>query len=255
MRIRVVKNYFSPMCGDWDIAHKSEPSHAIFFRTCNFHCEYCNNDFHENEEYKDYTMDEFIFIADSLMKYGDRFKFTGGEATNNPQLADAMRAVKQLGGYIFLDTNGSRPHLVKELIDSNLVDVLGISLKGISKERAQAVTRCKRDELCWSNPLETIRIGSESGIRTIVTHVFYNDAGLEEMEQFSHLIEPFRNVYIKMNNLLFDRHHSDDLTPIDKSRFLQTAQLFLERNPQWKDRMIVVNDESAISHYESVIFM
>lgn len=255
MKLRVVKNYFSPMCGDWDIIHKSEPSHALFYRTCNFHCEYCNNDFHENEEYKDYSMDEFIFIVASLMKFGNRFKFTGGEATNNPQLAEAMRAVRQLGGYIFLDTNGSRPQVVKSLVDENLIDVIGVSLKGLDKENTQKVTGCRKGELCWDNTLETIRIGNDSGVRTIVTHVFYNDAGIEEMEAFSNLLAPYENVYIKMNNLLFDVHHSSEVKSINRDLFLESAKQFLCRNPRWRNRMIVVNDEAAISDYGSVIFM
>lgn len=255
MKLRIVKNHFSPMCGDWDIVNKSEPTHAIFYRTCNFHCEYCNNDYHENNEYKEYSMDEFVFIVASLIEFGNRFKFTGGEATNNPQLKEAMQIVKQLGGYIFLDTNGSRPQIVKELIDDGLIDVLGISLKGISKERAVEVTHCKKSELCWDNAIETIRIGNNSGIRTIVTHVFYNDAGVDELEYFAGFIEPYKNVFLKMNNLLFDKHHSDGLQPIDKQLFLNTAREFAARHERWKGRIIVVNDESAISHYESVIFL
>lgn len=255
MKLRIVRNYFSPMCGDWDIINKNEPSHAIFYRSCNFHCEYCNNDFHDSNEYKDYSLDEFVFIIASLIEHGNRFKFTGGEATNNPQLKEALKIVKQLGGYIFLDTNGSRPNLVKDLLSDGLIDVLGISLKGISRQSAQAVTHCKRGELCWNNTLETIKYGCDYGVRTIVTHVFYNNAGLDDMEAFARVIEPFKGAYIKMNNLLFDKHHLDKLYPIDKVLFLNTVKEFLERHPQWKGRTVIVNDESAISHYESVIFM
>lgn len=243
------------MCGDWDIENKSEPTHAIFYRSCNFHCEYCNNDFHENETYKDYSFDEFVFIVSSLMKYGNRFKFTGGEATNNPCLAEALRAVKQLGGYTFLDTNGSRPQLIEQLCNDKLVDVLGISLKGITPEKAQQTTRCKKIDLCWNNVFKTIEIGNRNDIRTIVTHVFYNDAGVDELECFANLIDPYKNVFLKMNNLLFDKHHSSGLWSIDKKTFLNTAKEFAARHERWRNRIIVVNDESAISHYESVIFL
>lgn len=98
-------------------------------------------------------------------------------------------------------------------------------------------------------------MGNNSGIRTIVTHVFYNDAGVDELECFAGLIEPYKNVFLKMNNLLFDKHHSDGLQPIDKQMFLNTAKEFAAKHERWKDRIIVVNDESAISHYESVIFL
>lgn len=255
MKFRIVKNYYSPMCGDWDIKNKSEASHAIFFRSCNFHCEYCNNNFHDNETYINYSIDEFVCIIASLLEYGNRFKFTGGEATNNPQLYEAIKIVKELGGYVFLDTNGSRPQAVKRLVDDHLVDVLGISLKGITPERTQKVTNCKKVEWCWNNVFESIGIGCDANIRTIVTHVFYNDADIHELEAFAHLILPYRNVVLKMNNLLFDKHHSDGLEPIDKNLFINTANEFIRNNPEWKGRVIVVNDELAISHYENIIFL
>lgn len=255
MNFRIVKNYYSPMCGDWDIVNKSEASHAIFYRSCNFHCEYCNNNFHENSAYHEYSIDEFVCIVASLLEYGNRFKFTGGEATNNPKLFDAIKIVKDLGGFVFLDTNGSRPQVVEKLINEKLVDVLGISLKGITCERAKMVTRCKKDDLCWNNVFESINIGCNNNVRTIVTHVFYNDADLSELEAFAKLIKPFKNVILKMNNLLFDKHHSEGLVPIDKVMFLKTAKIFLQRNPEWEGRIIVVNDEQAISHYENIIFL
>lgn len=255
MKFRIVKNYYSPMCGDWDIVNKSEASHAIFYRSCNFHCEYCNNNFHENSTYREYSIDEFVFIVASLLEYGNRFKFTGGEATNNPQLIDAIKIVKELGGFVFLDTNGSRPQIVGKLIRERLIDVLGISLKGITRERAMKVTGCVKEELCWDNVFKTISIGCENGIKTIVTHVFYNDSDQNELEAFAKLIKPFHNVILKMNNLLFDKHHSDGLVPIDKDIFLRTAKEFLKRNPEWEGRIIVVNDEQAISHYENIIFL
>ncbi|PWB02110.1 hypothetical protein C5O24_12675, partial [Paramuribaculum intestinale] len=68
---------------------------------------------------------------------GNAFKFTGGEPTLNPKLIDDMEVIRDLGGFIYLDTNGSRPDIVGKIIDRKLVDVLAVSLKGLDFVTAQ----------------------------------------------------------------------------------------------------------------------
>ena len=58
-----------------------------------------------------------------LMEHGARFKFTGGEPTLNRHLALMLKVVKSYGGIVFLDSNGSRPKIIRELVDDGLAVV------------------------------------------------------------------------------------------------------------------------------------
>lgn len=78
-----------------------------------------------------------------------------------------------MGGYTFLDSNGSKPQVIRELINERLVDVLGISLKGLTADEAANVSHVRKTELCWENVLETIKFASQTpDLRVIITYVF-----------------------------------------------------------------------------------
>jgi len=54
---------------------------------------------------------------------------SGGECTLYPDLAHFCTQIKALGYKIKIDTNGSNPTLLKELIDCNLVDYIALDYK------------------------------------------------------------------------------------------------------------------------------
>ncbi len=55
---------------------------------------------------------------------------TGGEPTIQHDLKDFMRKIKALGYAVKLDTNGSRPDFLREIIDEKLVDFIAMDIKG-----------------------------------------------------------------------------------------------------------------------------
>jgi pyruvate formate lyase activating enzyme len=54
---------------------------------------------------------------------------SGGEPTLDENLADLCICIKKLGYPIKLDTNGSRPRILKQLIDHGLIDYIAMDLK------------------------------------------------------------------------------------------------------------------------------
>ena len=69
-----------------------------------------------------------------------------------------------------MDTNGSFPMLIEKLIQTNLVDLFGISLKGLSAAEAVKRSGTRNEESCWGNVLKSISMtniffsGSEIGV-------------------------------------------------------------------------------------------
>ncbi|MDE6531290.1 MAG: anaerobic ribonucleoside-triphosphate reductase activating protein [Lachnospiraceae bacterium] len=64
---------------------------------------------------------------------------TGGEPTLQKDLSDFLRKVKNLGLLVKLDTNGSRPDIVKALYQEDLIDYVAMDIKS-SKEGYSAVS-------------------------------------------------------------------------------------------------------------------
>lgn len=255
MRYLILKNYYAPMCGDW-AGEDTTPSHGILARGCNFDCIFCNRTLQDDTDFEAYSDDDFAAAVFQLIPSGLRFKFSGGEPTLDATLRAKMAFVKQCGGFVFLDTNGSLPTRVAELMDEGLVDVLGVSLKGVTPESAIAVTGCRSRAPCWDNPLRTIQIAANHPeVRLIVTHVFFDQADDQELDRFAELLPVSGNVYIKLNNLLFPKHRVKGLRRLEPFRFIDMAARFLRRRPEWRNRTILVENEQAISHFSAIQFM
>lgn len=252
----IIENYYSPMCGDWGNTTSCESSHAIIYPKCNFHCSFCNNDYHRKDEYSEYDEETFIATLISLLPKSCHFKFSGGEQTINPYLEKDLSIVKEIGGYVFLDSNGSRPNVIKNLIEKKYIDVLGISIKGLTELSASNTCAVKNTRLCWDNVFKTLDIASQvEGLRLIVTYVMYNNANLDTITEFANLIKDYPNIFLKVNNLLHLEHHSTGLEPIDRTKFVNMMNQFVSKNPCWQGRTIAVNTEEAITDYNSILFL
>lgn len=259
MSYKIVANKFAPKEFGIDINDKNyKKSHSIAYNKCNFNCKFCEFNIQNNRnlfiEYKD---EEFKKIVDDLISKGKNFKFTGGEPTLNPKLYEHLKIVKDMGGRVFLDTNGSNFNLVKKLIDDNLVDVLGISIKGLNVEEAIQVSSVKNKNLCWNNVLKTIEYASNvSKVKTIVTLVCYNNTDYERLKKFVDLIFKYKNVFIKINNLFGNRHHSkEELKPVESEKMMQIINLLIKENSKLKNRIIYIDSPKGIENYNNINFM
>ena len=239
------------MAREWhDSVHTA---HAVIFRNCNFHCGFCNNDFRPEEPYRQYNHDEFVSIVCNLLPWGKYFKFTGGEPTLNSDIERDIQIVKDLGGFVFLDTNGSFPEKIEQLIERNLIDVVGISLKGLSAEQALKTSSVKDSKYCWENVWRSIRLCNNT-TKTIVTYVMNNNTSEEEIIRFVDLILPFHNTSIKINNLMYERHHSDEIKPISEPKLSSYIERLVIQRPKARGRIIYVPNENAINNYSMIKF-
>lgn len=258
MAYRFVKNYLAPKCTEADNIDISRKSHFVLYDRCNFRCGYCaqsNYGFQNLKGYSEVSEGQFISTILNLMQSGKNFKFSGGEPTLNPQLERHLEIVKQFGGTVFLDTNGSRPQIVKKLLDKGLIDVLAVSLKGLYPEVCLKDANIIRQDFCWDNPLKTIEYGSHTpGVKVIITHVCFDDVSIEEFRRFADILEPYPGVFYKINNL----HHSDMITDYkraDTDKIISLLKQITEERPRWKKHIIYVDELTGMTDYEKILFI
>ena len=107
----------------------------IFTQGCNFKCPYCHNSGllgHNNEDLIDES--EIFSYLNKRKGVIDGIVISGGEPTIQKDLIFFMKRVKDLGFLIKLDTNGSNPDLVEEIINQNLVDYIAMDIKNILED-------------------------------------------------------------------------------------------------------------------------
>ena len=175
--------------------YEDRVSCVLFAKPCNFRCPFCHNG--------DLVLQSQHFIPwseiiDYLKKRGgliDAVVFTGGEPTMMPDLKEKIIEVRNMGFEIKLDTNGTNPEIVKDLIDSKLIDYVAMDIKNEPKLYAGT---CGKDAVALDKIKETINLLMNSGInyefRTTLVKEFHEKTDFNEMGK---MIEGARKLYLQ----------------------------------------------------------
>ena len=103
---------------------------VLFCTGCNFSCPYCHNpDLVRGAYPARIAAAEAIDFLQSRQGWLEGVVITGGEPTLNPGIFELCRAVKALGYPVKLDTNGSRPAVLRRLLAQRLVDFVAMDIK------------------------------------------------------------------------------------------------------------------------------
>ena len=104
---------------------------VLYTPTCNFACPYCHNWetlIKENLPPLDFEKDIISFLK-KRVGILDGVVVSGGEPTLMKELPEKIKIIKELGYLVKLDTNGSNPKMLKELIDKKLIDYVAMDIK------------------------------------------------------------------------------------------------------------------------------
>jgi len=105
---------------------------VLFTSGCNFTCPYCHNPDLVRGQVKQSLALKEESIYDFLEKrkgFLDGVVISGGEPTLHRDLSTFCRNIKTMGYPIKLDTNGSRPETLKQLIWNHSVDYIAMDIK------------------------------------------------------------------------------------------------------------------------------
>jgi MoaA/NifB/PqqE/SkfB family radical SAM enzyme len=257
MYLKVVRNFYAPKHLGIDDIWDHQNSHMVVSPKCNFRCIYCNFWDNPNIDFKEISSTDFDLLVRFLLKSGQRFKFTGGEPCLNPNIFDLLAITKQHGGKIYLDSNGSIPDVLLGLVEDHLVDIVGLSLKGLTPNEAIATSGILSKSLAWDNPLTAIEsvLEASSSISVLITHVFYNTLFNDSLDKFADILEPFGpRVILKVNNII-PNERNYHLKCVPNEILLQKIQNLADRRPKWKNRIVIVDSREAIKNKSSIRFM
>lgn len=104
---------------------------VLFTKGCNFTCPYCHNP--DLVPFKDHLPlidnQEVISFLKKRQGFIDAVVITGGEPSLQKNIVEFLKEIKEIGYLIKLDTNGSRPKALKEILNNNLVDLVAMDIK------------------------------------------------------------------------------------------------------------------------------
>ena len=125
MPIRGIKSI-----ADTLIDYPGKPAAIIYFFGCDFRCGYCHNPgLVSREEAPDMPWARLIEEISGRVNLIEAVVVSGGEPTLNPGLPEFLRAVKEMELLTKLDTNGSFPEVIRELVGEGLLDYVAMDVK------------------------------------------------------------------------------------------------------------------------------
>lgn len=160
---------------------------TLFTGGCNFRCPFCHNALLVLDLDENYTILEEEVLAFLKKRQGllDGVCVTGGEPLINKDIGDFLSKVKELGFKIKLDTNGTNPALLKELVSQNLVDYVAVDIKNSPEKYAETVGLKSFDMSTINETVNFLMNGSvDYEFRTTVTKQFHTEKSMEEAARF-----------------------------------------------------------------------
>ena len=105
------------------IDYPGKVSAVIFTQGCNFRCGFCHNPSlipitNDQNTSLQFSESEVLEFLGSRVGKLDGVVITGGEPTIQPDLVEFIKKIKKLGFLVKLDTNGSRPDVVRAVQDA-----------------------------------------------------------------------------------------------------------------------------------------
>ena len=189
---------------------------TLFTGRCNLRCPFCHNaDLVLAPDTQPFITEEKILAF--LERRKDSLEgvcITGGEPTLQKDLLPFLKQCKDMGYLTKLDTNGTRPDVIKAALEEQLLDYIAMDIKN---SPAQYAKTCGLSSVRFSAFEESVELIKSSGLpyefRTTVTKELHTPQDIVEIGKWiqgadKYFIQPYRD-----SDLVIDRsceRHSDE---------------------------------------------
>jgi len=153
----------------------------IYTIGCNFHCPYCHNPELVDETAPEIDIEEIFELLKERTKLLDGVVITGGEPTLHDDLLDVMARIKKLGYLIKLDSNGTRPEMLKEAVKRGLVDYIAMDIKAPLESYSQQVARPVDTDAIKESIKFIMSCGVDYEFRTTVVKSLLSEDDIEKI--------------------------------------------------------------------------
>lgn len=160
------------------IDYSGKIASVIFSGNCNYRCPGCHaKQILNGQNYPEEKVLNYLINARGFV---DGVVFCGGEPTMEKDISFLMEKIKNMGFSIKLDTNGSNPDVIKELLKKQLVDYAAMDIKG-PKGLYPLITRAEKlDTFKLEESMRLLPFFPDYEFRTTVSPIM-RDCGINFM--------------------------------------------------------------------------
>ena len=169
----------------------------VFTQMCNFRCGYCHNpELNDIKKVNEEVIEVKAFFEFLEKRKGklDGVVITGGEPTLQKGLYRFIFEIKNMGFDVKLDSNGSNPELLKNLIDDKLVDYIAMDIKAPMDKYHEVI----KTKIPLDNIYQSIRILLENKVDyEFRTTVVKEQLNFEDFEKIGDMIKGAKKYYLQ----------------------------------------------------------
>lgn len=161
------------------------PAAVVFTQGCNFRCRYCHNPelVYPHMFAEPVAMEEIYSFLKRRQGTLEGVVVSGGEPTLHEDLPAFMTDLKAMGYATKLDTNGTRPDMLRELLDKKLLDYIAMDIKA-PLEKYSLITGVDFNPEVLKQSMDLIRqSGLEYEFRTTYDKEVLTDADISTITQ------------------------------------------------------------------------
>ena len=178
-----IKGFIEASFVDWN----GKICSVLFLSGCNFRCPFCHNVnlVLEPEKLDAIPLEYLKEKLKEQKEWIDGICITGGEPTINIDLVKLCSTLKNMGFLIKLDTNGTNPEILKELVDQKLVNYVAMDIKAPLNEKKYSEATGVRIEKNLNKINQSIELLKKSNIdyefRTTVVPTLHTEDDIKKI--------------------------------------------------------------------------
>lgn len=176
-----------------DYPHKS--ACILWFAGCNMRCLYCYNPeivFGKGT----LSFEKVLEFLKSRKQLLDAVVFSGGECLLHKKSISFIAEVKKMGFLVKIDTNGSQPEVLEELIKKELINYVALDFKAMPAN-FEKITQSKLFISFEKSLLLLLQSGVPFEVRTTVHSELLNKKDIQEMIGYLENVGYTGNYYIQ----------------------------------------------------------
>ena len=155
---------------------------TVFTYGCNLRCPFCHNASLVVDDSELLSVDEILRYLAKRRGILDGVCVSGGEPLLQPDIESLLRAIRDLGLQVKLDTNGTLPHRLADVTAKGLVDYVAMDIKNAPSRYPETVGCAQVDLDAVRESASLLMRGNiPYEFRTTVVRELHGDDEIEEI--------------------------------------------------------------------------
>lgn len=202
---------------------------TIFTGGCNFRCPFCHNSqlVLTPNDYPEITQEEILCELERRSGFIDGVCITGGEPLLWNDITPFVNKIKELGLLVKIDTNGSMPLKLQELLESGNIDYVAMDIKNSLERYAETVGIVGFDVSPIVQSVQLLKEhNTEYEFRTTVVKELHSESDIESIGKWLQGEDRYFLQSYKLSDGVIDKTLSPH-TPETMREFMETARKYL----------------------------